>query len=129
MRSRIENKRPGLYRSRRGIIFGVCQGIADYMDISVFWTRVIVLAFLVFTGIWPIVGLYVLAALLMKPEPVLPLHTEEDHEFYNSYLASGSMAVRRLKRSFDNLNRRIQRLEDLVTTREYDWERRLNEKA
>ncbi len=118
--------RSGLYRSRHGIVLGVCKGIAEFLDFSEFWTRVIVLSLLIFTGIWPVVGLYFLAALLMKPEPVLPLKSEEDQEFYNSYVNSRGMALRRLKRASDALDRRIQRMEDIVTAREFDWERRLN---
>jgi len=37
------------------------------------------------------------------------------------------MALHRLKRTFDNLDRRIQRIESIVTARDYDWERRLRE--
>jgi phage shock protein C len=37
------------------------------------------------------------------------------------------MALHRLKRTYDNLDRRIQRMESIVTSREYDWDRRLNE--
>jgi phage shock protein C len=81
----------------------------------------------IFTGIWPTAGIYLLAALLMKPEPVLPLDTEDAQEFYNSYVSSRKLAVHRLKRTFDNLNRRIQRLESTVTAREYNWEKRLNQ--
>ncbi|MBI3301825.1 MAG: hypothetical protein HYZ72_07070 [Deltaproteobacteria bacterium] len=73
------------------------------------------------------VVLYFLAALLMKPEPVLPLETEGEQEFYNSYASSRRMALHRLKRTYDTLDRRIQRIESIVTSREYDWERRLNE--
>lgn len=116
-----------LYRSRDGMIFGVCKGIADHLGFSVFWTRVIAVFTLLFTGIWPIMGLYILAALLMKPEPVLPLTSEEDYEFYDSYTRSRSMALNRLKRTFDALDRRIQRMESIVTARDYDWERRLSE--
>jgi phage shock protein C len=36
------------------------------------------------------------------------------------------MAIRRLKRTFDNLDRRIRRIEDIVTARDYEWEQRLN---
>ncbi|GMU93776.1 MAG: hypothetical protein AMXMBFR4_28340 [Candidatus Hydrogenedentota bacterium] len=61
--------RTGLYRSRSGILFGVCKGIAEYFDISVFWTRVITLTAFVFTGFCPVGIAYILAALLMKPEP------------------------------------------------------------
>jgi len=122
-----ERERRGLYRSRSGIIFGVCKGIAEYLDFSVFWARAIVVVATLFTGIWPIPVLYVLGALLMKPEPVLPLETESDREFYNSYVSSRTMALHRLKRTFDSLDRRLRRMESIITARDYDWERRLNE--
>jgi phage shock protein C len=115
-----------LYRSRHGIIFGVCRGLAEYMNVSVFWTRVASLVLLFVTGIWPLLGLYILGAVLMKPEPVLPLENDQDREFYNSYTSSRTMALQRLKNAFDHLDRRVQRMENVVTSREYDWERRLN---
>jgi len=126
MRRIFERGRTGLYRSRKGVIFGVCKGIANYLDLSVFWTRVLALILLIFSGFWPIGALYLLAALLMKPAPVLTIETEEEQEFYDSYASSRSLALRRLKRIFDNIDRRIQRMEHIVTAREYDWEQRLN---
>jgi phage shock protein C len=124
---KYERRRGGIYRSRSGIIFGVCKGLAEHFDVSVLWTRIITVALLIFTGFWPIGVLYLVAALLMKPEPVLPLETEEAQEFYNSYVSSSNLALHRLKRTFDNLDRRIQRIETTVTAREYDWDRRLHE--
>lgn len=118
--------RGGLYRSRDGIILGVCKGIAVYFDFSVFWTRLITLIFLFFSGFWPILIIYFIAALLMKPEPVLPIQTDEDREFYDSYIYSKKGATDRLKRRYNNLERRIQRMENYVTSREFDWEHRLN---
>lgn len=117
----------GIYRSRSGMIFGVCKGLAEHFNVSVFWTRVVAVVAFLLSGIWPVGVLYILAALLMKPEPVVPIETEEAQEFYNSYLSSRNLALHRLKRTFDNLDRRIQRMESTVTAREYDWERRLNE--
>lgn len=61
--------RRGLYRSRDGIIAGVCAGFAEYFDFSVFWTRFFMVLFFLCTGIWPALALYVLAALVMKKEP------------------------------------------------------------
>jgi phage shock protein C len=122
-----ERQRTGLYRSRSGKILGVCKGLAEYFDLSVKGTRIIAVVLLVSSGIWPMVVVYFLAALLMKPEPVLPLETEGEQEFYNSYTSSRRMALHRLKRTYDNLDRRIQRMEHIVTSREYDWDRRLNE--
>ncbi len=71
---------------------------------------------------------YLLAALLMRVEPILPLSSDTDAEFYNSYAASRTMALRRLKSTYDHLESRIQRLENLVTSRKYDWEQRLYER-
>ncbi|OQX24342.1 MAG: phage shock protein C [Desulfobacteraceae bacterium IS3] len=116
----------GIYRSRDGVILGVCKGIAAYFDFSVFWVRTITVLIFCFSGFWPLTGVYILAALLMKPEPVLPIETEEEAEFYDSYVHSRKGAVHRLKRKYDSLDRRIQRMEDRVTSREFDWERRLN---
>jgi phage shock protein C len=114
-----------LYRSRNGMIFGVCRGIAEYLNVSVFWTRVLGVVCLFCTCFWAFVG-YVIAALLMKPEPVLPLETDGEREFYHSYTGSRTLALQRLKNKFDQLDRRIQRMEHVVTSPEYDWDKRLN---
>ncbi len=116
----------GLYRSRNGLILGVCRGVAEYFDFSVFWTRAITFIIFLFSGFWPVIVLYFVAALVMKPEPVIPIQDEEQQEFYDSYVHSRSSAADRIKRRYKNLERRIQRMEDLVTTREFDWDSRLN---
>ncbi|MGD8521173.1 MAG: PspC domain-containing protein [Desulfobacterales bacterium] len=122
--NRLSHK--GLYRSRQGVVFGVCRGLAEYFDFSVFWARAIALILLFVTGLWPMVGLYILAALLMKPEPVIPIENEAEQEFYNSYTHSRHGAAQRLKRRYQNLERRIRRMEHIVTTPEYNWEKRYN---
>jgi phage shock protein C len=118
--------RGGLYRSRNGLVLGVCRGIAEHFDFSVFWARAIVLILLFFSGLWPIMALYFIAALLMKPEPVIPIESDDQQEFYNSYIYSRKGAIDRLKRRYENLERRIQRMEHAVTTKEFDFDRRLN---
>ncbi|QTA92646.1 envelope stress response membrane protein PspC [Desulfonema magnum] len=123
---RFENRSGrGLYRSRDGVILGVCRGIAEYFDFSVFWVRTITIIVLFCSGLWPIAGLYFIAALVMKPEPVIPILTEDEQEFYDSYTHSRRGAVNRVRRRYDNLERRIRRIEDTVTSREFDWDRRI----
>jgi phage shock protein C len=126
MRKFDKNSRRGLYRSRNGIIFGVCRGTAEYFDFSVFWARMITVVLLFLTGLWPLVGIYIVAALLMKPEPVIPIKTEAEKEFYDSYTHSRHGAAQRLKRRYQNLERRIRRMEHVVTTPEFNWEKRFN---
>lgn len=118
--------RGGLYRSRKGILLGVIRGIAEYFDFSVFWARAIALIFFFLTGFWPIVVIYFIAAFVMKPEPVIPIRTDDHQEFYDSYIHSRKSAADRLKRRSSGLERRIQRMEHLVTAKEFDWENRMN---
>ena len=122
---RGHERKGGPYRARDGMILGVCAGLADYFDMSVFWIRVIAVVVMLVTGLWPIVGIYFVAALLMKPAPVMPLRTEADEEFYNSFTSSRRMALHRLERTYERLDRRIRRMEGIVTQREYQWRQRL----
>jgi len=127
MRGRFEGLfNGGLYRSRNGIILGVCRGLADYFAISVFWIRAAAVIFLFITGFWPITAIYFIAAFLMKPEPAIPVRTSEEEAFYDSYVHSRKGATDGLKKRYDSLMRRIQRLEHTVTSKEFDWDEKLN---
>lgn len=116
--------RDRLYRSRSGVILGVCKGVARHFDISLFWTRFIVVLLMFFTGFWPVVGIYLLAGFLLKPEPVLPLNNEEESDFYQAYSRSRNEGLSRVKHKFDRLDKRIRQLENVVTSKEYSWDRR-----
>ncbi|RLB91976.1 MAG: envelope stress response membrane protein PspC [Deltaproteobacteria bacterium] len=110
----------GVYRSRQGILMGVCRGLAQHFNFSVFWMRMVVFLLFLFTGFWPVGVLYIVAGLILKMEPVIPLKNEEDQEFYQSYTNSRESAIQRIKRKFDNIDRRIQRMEHTVTSREFE---------
>ena len=114
----------GIYRSRKGLIFGVCRGIAEYFDFSVFWVRTITLLLFLFTGFWPVGVLYLLAVFIMKPEPVIPIGSVDEQDFYDAYLHARPQTINRLKRRYENLKRRIQRMEDTVTSSEFNWDSR-----
>ena len=59
----------GLYRSRDGMLAGVIGGIAEHLDLSPFWLRILFGVLILCTGFWPGVILYVIAALMMKKDP------------------------------------------------------------
>ncbi|NOR23555.1 MAG: envelope stress response membrane protein PspC [Desulforhopalus sp.] len=117
-------KQAGIYRARNGVFLGVCKGIAEYFDLSVFWVRLALVIVFIFSGFWPVIGIYLVAAFFMKPKPVKPVESEEEREFYDSYVHSPKTAAQRLRKKFEELERRIRRMEDKVTGREYEWERR-----
>jgi phage shock protein C len=125
MRNDDRSPRDGIYRSRNGIIFGVCRGLAEHFDFSVPWARAIAIIFLLVSGFWPAIGLYVVATILMKPAPVIPIETEAEKELYDSYTHSRHLAALRIKRRYDNLEKRLRRMEHIVTAREFDWDERL----
>ncbi len=116
----------GIYRSRNGVLLGVCRGLADSYNLSVFWIRFGVVVIFLLSGFWPVMGIYIALALLLKPEPVQPIENDAEAEFYDSYVHSPGNAAQRLRRKFANLERRIRRMEDRVTGREYEWERKFN---
>lgn len=117
--------RPGPYRARNGFLLGVLRGLCNYSGLSLFWTRLVYVLVTLFTGVWPGVGVYLLAALLLKPEPPMAIPDSEARDLYDAYAASPRAALKGLKRRFETLERRIRRMEDVVTSREFDWERRL----
>lgn len=115
----------GLFRSRSGVLMGVCKGVAIRFDLSVHLVRAGAIFLLFISGFWPIVGLYFLAAFLLKPAPVAPIHSEEEGDFYQNYVTSRRASVRGVYNRFKTLERKILRLEDAVTSREFDWDKRL----
>ncbi len=117
-----------LYRSRNGMILGVCRGIADYYNIPVFWFRAGVIILAVTTAIWPVVLSYFAIAFIVKIEPVIPFASDSENEFYGSYTNSRSMALHRLKKKFEQLQNRLHRMEDVVTSKEYSWDMKMGRK-
>ena len=100
---------------------GVCRGLSEFFNFNVFWVRMITLFMFLITGFWPIGVMYIVAGLILKVEPATPLRNEKEEEFYDTYTYSKQSALQRIKRKFDNIERRIQRMEHTVTSREFDW--------
>ena len=133
-------------RSAEGRVFGVFKGIAEHARFSLCWTRVLGVLVLLAVGdtlakvgfgmpAGPIL-LYVVLALLMQP----PLGAAEGF----GSLATGHGASRLqpvfptggggdtrpldlvvLEQRLESLGRRVAKMENVVVTRERDWDRRL----
>ncbi len=113
------------YRSRKSLGFGVIKGLALTFDLSVFWLRIFAVTTTVFTGFFPGLFFYGLIVVLVSGEPLVPLETFEEEEFYDSYIHSREGAIHRVKKRFDQLETRIRRMESIVTDREFDWRHRM----
>jgi len=121
-----EYERPRkLYRVRTGFGLGVCHGIAEYFEFPAWLVQAAAIFFCLLTGVWPGVIAYFAAAFIMKPKPGYEYsYSYEPARHTQTSTAAGSWQD--IKDIMARLDRRIQRMENVVTSREYDWERRLN---
>lgn len=113
-----------IHRSDNRVVFGVCQGLADHFDLPVVWVRlgVVVLSTITFPVV--LIG-YFLAAMIMKPAEQRGDEAETyEEDFYDTQASFRTLSLRRLKHKFDAIEKRIRRMEDYVTNKSYDWERR-----
>lgn len=82
-----------LYRSRDGIVWGVCQGLADWLDIDAIPVRLGFIILALITGFFPLLIGYGIAALILPVEPVSRMHfssssdheKEWDYKYYHRY--------------------------------------------
>jgi phage shock protein C len=98
-----------LYRSRKGKVFGVCQGIADWKELPVEMLRLIVGISILVTGVFPGILIYALVALFL---PLEPRYREERGRKED------------LNDMFDRLKRRVQGMEEEIFDKERDWDQR-----
>ncbi|MHC1790436.1 PspC domain-containing protein [Solidesulfovibrio sp.] len=105
--------RRGLYRSRRGMALGVCRGLAEYLGLPVLVVRAFTVVVFVTTGFVAVLG-YLACGVLMRLEPL------DEAPSGGLHRAAGDIA-----RRAGDLDARIARMESHVTSREYDFDRRL----
>lgn len=112
------NKKRGFYRSRYGLLFGVCRGIAERFGISVFWTRAALVVAPIFTGFWPVGAAYLLLAVLMKREPA-PWKAAV-------YACPTGVGKERASRcDSDTLDMRLRRMQSAMNRDMRNWDARL----
>jgi phage shock protein C len=124
-----EARDPGLinklYRNpRRGMIFGVCAGIAEYFGFDVTVTRVLVVIGMFFA--FPVIcGAYLILGLLLP----VRAHTGSGEERERSsplerqVRSSPHDTLANIRYRFRDLDARLQRLEKYVTSNRYKLDR------
>ena len=114
-----------LYRNAdRGLVFGVCAGLADYFGFDVTIVRVlVVLGTLFFPGPLVPVG-YVVMALLLPKDPRPAGHVGAgDDDIARRIRAQPQSTLGSVKHRYRELEMRLQRLEKYVTSDRYDLDR------
>lgn len=114
-----------LYRSRNGMLLGICQGIADWRDLPVFVVRLIFVIICLATAVAPCVVIYLLLGLIIPIEP-RGAYGKNDN-YYDNFRKNGKATMDDIKNEFDNLKSRVNKMEDEATKdKEGDWDRRFH---
>lgn len=110
----------------RGIIMGVCAGLADYFDIRLGVVRALVILGMIFTGFWPFaIGYFVIGFMLdVKPRDLY--RNEEDEEFWRQTRKEPEVTTADLRRRFRDIRRRTSALERCLTSSRFQLEREIN---
>lgn len=113
-----------LYRARDGMLLGVCLGISRSRNIPVAVLRLAVILLVMSTGFLG-AGLYILAGVLMEPEPAVKPESRREADFYDRFRSSRVSALGELKDRISRLDARLRGMEDKVTRKGFDWDERL----
>ena len=116
-----------LYRDRgNGKLFGVCAGIADYLGVDVLIIRIATVLGAVFFTM-PVVGAYLLAALLLKPKPPKIYASREEEDFWRTVATKPDVTVAGLRQKFRDVERRLAGMETYVSSKEFELNRAIND--
>lgn len=118
-----------LYRSEDSVIFGVCGGLAEHFDLSPWGVR-LVWVLLTFVGGPFMVFAYIALALAMKRRPYELRYGGEQggtRRDWRECPDSHSVLLERVQRRFESLDKRLQRMESIVTRPTWDLEQKYRE--
>lgn len=112
-----------LYRNpRRGVIFGVCAGIAEYFGFDVSITRIVVVVGALFA--MPMVcGAYVVLAFLLPTKEYTGTARDYGDPVEQQVRANPHDTLASVRYRFRDLDLRLQQLEKYVTSSRYKLDR------
>lgn len=105
----------------RGVIAGVCAGIAEYFDWNVRLLRAALVVVFVFSGAFPILVIY--AVLWYVMEPLSPSSAPTLTESGAPYRRPASMDE--IRGRFSRLDERLRDIEECMTDKEFELRREL----
>jgi phage shock protein C len=117
-----------LYRDRaNGMLAGVCAGLADYLGMEVTVLRLVVGVSALFFMPFVVVA-YIVLTIVLPVRPELPVEDPERAEFWRDLNNAPADVFGNVRHRFRELDRRVQRMEAYVTSREFSIDRELGGK-
>ncbi len=116
-----------LWRDReRGIVAGVCAGIADYIGIEPIVVRIVAVLGLIF--FFPVTVIsYVILALALPPKPPSLYDSREEEAFWRSVNTAPSDTFQSLRHKFRDLEDRLAHMEAQVASGDFELHRKFRD--
>ena len=116
-----------LWRDKdRGIIAGVCAGIADYIGVEPIVVRLAALLGLIFF-FPPTIGAYIILAIVLRPKPPALYASADEEAFWRGVGTAPADTLQSLKRKFADLEARLAQMEGQVVSGDFDLHRRFRD--
>src|SRR5215831_18352596 len=106
----------------RGVIAGVCAGIADYLGIEPIVVRLVAVLCLVFF-FPPTVVAYLILALVLRPKPPALYASRDEEAFWRDVGIAPADTLQSLKRKFADLEARLAQMEGQVVSGDFELHR------
>ena len=127
-------------RSPQGKVFGVAAGLAEWRDLPVRTVQLIVFLTILFTGFFPGAAIYLLVALCLPsqtPEDIIDEKSSYSSRSYRNHYSStnnyqdaqfeeSSKSTDDLKEEYENLKKKVEKMEGQMFDKEKDWDQRFN---
>jgi phage shock protein C len=110
----------------RGILAGVCAGIADYIGIEPIVVRIVAVLGLVFF-FPPTIVAYVILALVLRPKPPALYASADEEAFWRGVGTAPADTLHSLKRKFADLEARLGQMESQVVSGDFELHHRFRD--
>ena len=116
-----------LYRDpERGILAGVCAGIADYVGTEPIVVRLATVLCLFF--FFPVTLLaYIVLAIVLRPKPPALYASRDEEAFWRGVSTAPTDTLQSLKRKFRDLEDRLGQMEGQVASGDFDLHRKFRD--
>jgi phage shock protein C len=106
----------------RGILAGVCAGIADYIGVEPIVIRLAAVLGLIFF-FPPTIVVYVVLAIVLRPKPAALYASPDEEAFWRGVGTAPADTLHSLKRKFADLEARLGQMESEVASGDFELHR------
>ena len=110
----------------RGIIAGVCAGIAGYVGVEPIVIRLVAVLGLVFF-LPPTIVAYVILALVLRPKPPALYASADEEAFWRGVGTAPADTLHSLRRKFADLEARLGQMEGQVASGDFELHRKFRD--